>query len=320
MIRGPAEQFSPVFVTGASGFIGACLVRRLLDEGFAVHVLLREQFQAWRLREVLPRLHVHTGDIGDAGQVHAAVMAARPRAIYHLASYGAYESQADAQHILHTNVQGTRHLLEAGVAARVPLLVNAGSSSEYGFKTEPMRESDRLEPNSLYAVAKAAQTHLCLLPAYCARMATVVFRLFSVFGPWEQPSRLFPTLLRRARAGLPLEMVSPQTAHDFIYVDDVLDALLAVERLSALHGEVFNLGRGVQVCLPEVVELVLRTVESRSEVRWDAMPARHWDSTCWVADIAKARELLHWRPQTTLAQGIQRMAHWLATQGGDDGP
>src|ERR671938_597453 len=101
-------------------------------------------------------------------------------------------------------------------------------------------------------------------------MAVVVFRLFSVYGPWEEPTRLVPTMIRRARAGLPLEMVSPRTARDFVYVDDVLDALAGFGRLEGLSGEVINLGSGAQSTLAEVVELVREIVSSRSEVRWGA--------------------------------------------------
>jgi nucleoside-diphosphate-sugar epimerase len=319
MVRERAERFSPVFVTGASGFIGACLVRRLLDEGFDVHVLLREGFRPWRLREVLPRLHVHAGDVCDAPAVQRAIAQARPQTVYHLAAYGAYESQADAQRILNTNLLGTSHLLEASLAAGVRLFVSAGSSSEYGFKSEPMRESDRLEPNSVYAVAKAAQTHLCQLSSYSRAMATVAFRFFSVFGPWEEPTRLLPTLLRRAQAGLPLEMVSPEIAHDFIFIDDVLDAMLDLERLAAMHGEVFNLGSGVQTKLGALVELVRNTLSSRSEVRWGAMPHRRWDTTSWVADVTKARQQIGWTPRIALQEGVLRMIQWMATHGGEYG-
>lgn len=308
----------PVLVTGGAGFVGACLVRRLVDEGLAVHLLLREPQRAWRLRDILPRVRVHRADLRDAGAVDDALQASRPEVVYHLAAYGAYESQSDARIILETNVLGTSNLLSAGAAAGVELLVSTGSSSEYGFKSEAMRETDRLEPNSDYAVAKAAQTHLCQLQARRGSMAVTALRLFSVFGPWEEPSRLMPTLVSRAMAGLPLEMVAPQIARDFVYVDDVLDLLLDVERLRAASGEVFNVGSGVQTTLGALVALACRTLGSRSEVHWGAMRARQWDSCCWVADVAKTRRQLGWSPRVTLAEGILRMAQWIETRRDED--
>jgi nucleoside-diphosphate-sugar epimerase len=304
-------RFSPVLVTGGSGFIGAGLVRRLLGEGFEVHVLLRPEARLWRLSAVLDRLTVHRADLGDAAAVAEIVEQVRPAVVMHLAAYGAYESQADAHRILETTALGGHNLLSASVASRARLFVNAGSSSEYGYKNEPMRETDRLEPNSVYAVGKAAMTHLCsLLGRAQDETAIATLRLFSVYGPWEEPTRLFPTLLRRTRAGEPLEMVSPEIARDYVYVDDVLDAFLALPALASLHGDVVNIGSGVQTTLREVVEVVQDVLGRRTEVRWGAMPPRRWDTSCWQADPQKALARLGWRARHSLRDGVARLAAW----------
>jgi nucleoside-diphosphate-sugar epimerase len=143
----------------------------------------------------------------------------------------------------------------------------------------------------------------------------VTFRLFSVYGPWEEPTRLMPTLIRRARAGLPLEMTSRETARDFVHVDDVLDALVDVDRFPAASGEVLNLGTGIQSTLADVVDAVQAAVGSRSEVRWGGMPARHWDTDRWQADISRARDVLGWSPKLTLREGVARMAAWMSAEG-----
>ncbi len=307
-----ATRFSPVLVTGASGFIGACTVRRLLDDGFDVHVLLRPEARRWRLEGILDALTVHGADLLDDDAVAKAFAACRPRAVLHLAVHGAYSSQSDARSILRTTVLGTVNVLEAASACGARVIVNAGSSSEYGSKTAPMSERDRLEPNSIYSVGKAAQTHL--VSVFAGRReapAMATFRLFSTYGPWEEPTRLFPTLLRRARAGLPLEMVARGTARDFVYVDDVIDALVALDALDGLRGEVLNLGSGVQSTLENVVAAVQAALGTRSEVRWGAMPARPWDTNCWQADPSRAREVLGWSARTSLSDGVARMARWM---------
>jgi nucleoside-diphosphate-sugar epimerase len=315
-----AGSWDPVLVTGGSGFVGACAVHELAGRGHEVHVLLREPARAWRLATVRQRLHIHRADLLDAAATRAIVKAVRPRAVLHLAAHGAYERQADARAILQTNVLGTWNLLEAAAEFGVPLFVNTGSSSEYGFKAEPMRETDRLEPNSFYAVAKAAQTHLCSLIAQRTSMATVVFRLFSVYGPWEEPIRLIPTMIRQARAGLPLEMVAPDVARDFVYVDDVLSILLDFPRLVGLRGEVINLGTGKETSLREVVEEVTSLLDSPSPVRWGTMAPRQWDATHWSANSSKAARLLGWAPRHSLRQGLRKTAEWMKAVGDDYGP
>lgn len=327
-----SPRLESVLVTGASGFVGACAVRALLARGHGVHVLLRDPATAWRLRDLAPsplgtprregrgnrgEITVHRGDLRDVAAVENCLSAARPDVVLHLATHGAYESQADADAILSTNILGTQNLLAAAAASGAKLFVQTGSSSEYGFQSQSMRETDRLEPNSAYAVAKAAQTHLGQLHSSGA-MPVVCLRLFSVYGPWEEPTRLIPTLLREARAGRALALTSPETARDFVYVDDVVDALLDFRRLRGLGGEIVNLASGRETKLREVVAEVLRLSSSRSEVRWGAFPARAWDATNWSADVSKARALLGWTPRHALAHGLAKMAAWMRNNGGDD--
>ena len=311
-----------VFVSGGSGFIGACLVRRLVEEGREVHLLLREGARTWRLADLLgdSRLRIHRGDIVNGGAVRDALAVARPEVLIHLAGEGAYEDQNDPRRILQTNVLGTLGLLEAGRDVGVGLFVNAGSSSEYGFKREPLRESDRVEPNSYYAVGKVAQTHLCAHFSRTHDLPLVTFRFFSVYGPWVEPTRLIPALIRRGRAGLPLEMVSAETARDFVYVDDILDAVLGFDRLPGCRGEVYNLGSGLQSNMRDVVRAVQSAVGAGSEVHWGGYPARRWDTDVWVADPTLTREMLGWSPRYTLKDGIAKMAAWMNSVGDDYGP
>lgn len=308
-----------VLVTGGSGFVGACAVHALVRQGDSVSVLLREPAEAWRLKDVLDQCDVHIGDVRDADAVRACVSAVRPNVVMHLATRGAYEHQDDATSILTTNILGTLNLLEAAATCGTSLFVQTGSSSEYGFASEPMRETDRLVPNSLYAVAKAAQTHLGMLASKRGSMPVVTFRLFSVYGPWEEPTRLMPTLLRRARAGLPLELSSPQTARDFVYVDDVLDALLDFPKLAKLGGEVINIGSGHETTLRDVVGAVQRLFPGRMDVRWGAFPPRIWDTVRWSADVSKAERLLGWTPRHSLGHGLAKMSEWMRITGDDHG-
>lgn len=311
--------FEPILLTGASGFVGACVTRALLDSGRRPHVILRPQARPWRLETLEGRIQVHHADLEDAAAIQAILRAVRPHTVLHLATHGAYESQADVRAILRTNVLGTYNLLEASAEVGVRLFVNTGSSSEYGFKTAPMREEDRLEPNSFYAVAKAAQSHLCLFAARRWPMALAVFRLFSVYGPWEEPTRLIPTLIRRARAGLPLEMSQPDVARDFVFVDDVVEALLDFPAVARLQAPVINLGTGIQTSLGEVVTTLANMLGFQPEVHWGKFPARHWDTACWSADITRARQLLGWAPRHTLRQGLAKTASWMLARSAADG-
>jgi len=298
------------FVTGAAGFIGACLVRRLLADKKDVSILLKAGSKPWRLSGVLGRVRVFKGDLTDTGAVSRAVKKARPTVIYHLAAHGAYPFQKDAEKIIKTNVLGTWNLLRTCGEFDYRVFVNTGSSSEYGAKSTAMRETDLLEPNSYYAVAKSAQTLLCQHVARSQKRPIVTFRLFSVYGPFEEPTRLVPTLIRSCLKGRDLSMVSPQTARDFIFVEDVVDAYLRLGSLSKLSGDIINIGTGRQQRLKEAVSLVKTLTQSEVKVKWGAMPGRIWDTDKWVGNVEKSHRLIGWKAQTPFREGLKKTIAW----------
>jgi nucleoside-diphosphate-sugar epimerase len=167
-----------------------------------------------------------------------------------------------------------------------------------------------LEPNSYYAVAKSAQSLVCQHMARADRRPINTFRLFSVYGQYEEPSRLVPTLIRRCLQGRKLDMVSPDTARDFIHVDNVVAAYLQVGQLNLYCGEIFNIGTGVQSTMREVVRAVLQSTHTAVKVCWGSMPARSWDTETWLAEISKVRRLLKWSPHIGLVEGIVKTIDW----------
>jgi nucleoside-diphosphate-sugar epimerase len=240
-------------ITGAGGFVGANLVRALLARGDQPEGIVRPGGEAWRLDEVRAELPLIELDLGDADALAGAVVERRPEVLFHLAACGAYSWQQDLDAMLSINVRATETLLGAAreVGARV---VHAGSSSEYGQRDGATSELDRLEPNSHYAVTKAAATHLCRLAAATHRQVAVTLRLYSIYGPYEEPTRLIPTLIAHGLRGTLPPLVSPTTARDFVYVDDAVDALLAIAQSSPHPGSIYNLCSGVQTTMATVVE------------------------------------------------------------------
>ncbi len=297
-------------VTGAAGFVGANVCRRLVDNDCAVHAIVAPGSDTWRLRELEGQLHLRRIDVCDGEGISRAVRDIRPSVIYHLATYGAYPFQSNPERIILTNVLGLWNLLNACNEVGYELFVNTGSSSEYGEKRHAMRETDLLEPNSFYAVAKASQTLLSQQVAESPDLPIVTLRLFSVYGPYEERTRLIPTLIMSALEGRPIDMVSPETCRDFIHTEDVVDAYLLIDELKRHPKETFNIGTGVQTSMREIVATTAARHGREIDARWGAMEARPWDTSTWVADISKARRMLGWQPKVSLAEGIDRCLEW----------
>ena len=304
-------------VTGAAGFVGANLTRRLLQQGGAVHLLLRPGRDRWRIADLADQVQIHDADLADREAVRRVLREARPEQVFHLAAYGTYSTQQDPECMVRTNLLGTTTLLDASADAGVAAFVYTGSSSEYGFKRTPASESDLLAPNSQYAITKAAATHYCQHLARHRDLHAVTLRLYSIYGPWEDRSRLMPVLLTHAlRGGWP-SLAASASAHDFVYVDDAVDAILtAASRRSVPRGAVYNVCTGVETSLADVVTEIRQILDVRAAPQWDTMPARSWDTDRWVgAPDAIARDL-GWRAVTALRAGLQSTIAWLQADAG----
>jgi len=296
-------------LTGASGFVGANLTRRLLHDGHEVHALLRPEHQPWRLGDVTS-LHRHSVDLTNPGEVQQAVRRIRPDWVFHLAAYGAYSSQTGFSRMVDINLNGTVSLLDACAETGVEAFIYTGSSSEYGYKDHPAREDELLEPNSHYAITKAAATHYCQFVARKHDVNAIAVRLYSIYGPYEDPSRLLPTLIDHGLRGILPPLVSPATARDFVYVDDAVDALICLAQSSPRRGAVYNLCTGVQTSLATVVETARTLMRIPVEPVWSSMPQRSWDTDIWVGSPAAMETEIGWRASIDFTTGLRRMIDW----------
>jgi nucleoside-diphosphate-sugar epimerase len=299
-------------VTGAGGFIGAALVRRLLSDGHPVTALVRPGSDGWRLKDVHDEVRLVDVDLRDRDAVGDAVREVGPEWVFHLAAHGAYSWQDDPAAIVETGVLGTLAVLEAAVAAGARAIVNAGSSSEYGLKSHPPSEGEATAPNSAYAVAKAAATMYGRWLARERGQAVTTLRLYSIYGPWEEPRRLMPTLVSRALQGTLPPLVDPSIARDFVHVDDACDAFLAAARAAEpAVGRIYNVASGSQTTLGQLVELARSLFGVAEEPEWGTYEARSWDTNTWVGDPALIAAELGWSARRSLRDGLMQFADWM---------
>lgn len=310
------ESRKRILLTGSTGFIGANLAHRLVRDGHEVHLLVRpaEMDTRWRLSSIWSDCSIHTVELRQQERVEEIVTAVDPQWVFHLAAYGAYSSQRDVQRIVTTNYNGLVNLVEACLKTGFEAFVNAGTSSEYGWQDHAPVESELAEPNSHYAATKAAATTYCRFVAQQHQRNVSTLRLYSVFGPWEDPTRLIPTLVLRGLQGELPPLVSPTIARDYVYVDDVVDAFISVARTSVYDpGAIFNVGTGVQTTLEGLVEQVRTQFRITADPVWGSMPNRDWDTDIWVCDPTNIQEAIGWKPAYDVEQGLRELARWMTS-------
>jgi nucleoside-diphosphate-sugar epimerase len=299
-------------VTGAGGFLGANLVRALLARHAEVHALVRPGAATDRLAELDGRLRVWRAELGADDAVEAVVAAVRPSFVFHLAARGGHPADRDARlAALRTDVLGTAQLLEALAAHPCRRVVHVGSSLEYGPRSEPLHEEMALAPTTFRGAGKAAAAQVALGHARATGAPLVLLRPFSVYGPWEQPGRLVPTLLRAALGDGRVDLTAPCVRRDLVYVEDVAEACLLACAAPDAVGQAINVGSGRQWSNEEVAAAVERVTGRRLEIRTGRHPASPADTAHWVADPARAARLLGWSARHSLADGLARTLAWL---------
>jgi nucleoside-diphosphate-sugar epimerase len=299
-----------VLITGGTGFIGASLARDLITGGHEVHLLARSEAGLWRLEGLHGRFALHRADLRDASAVREAVRGARPDTVFHAAAHGTMPGRHDRQAVLASNLLGTANLLDALEGCDYQRLVHVGSSSEYGHVDRPMREDDRLLPRTDYGVGKAAATLLCQAEALRGRPVCTV-RVFSAYGPWEDPSRLASHVLDCCRRGVRPGVTAGRQPRDFVYIDDVINLLKAAASHPDAPGEVLHAGTGRRQTVRDLVEAALAVCTGgRLAAEYGAAPARPDEPATWVADIAHTTAAVGWRPAHGLEAGVRRMWAW----------
>ncbi|MDE2001734.1 MAG: NAD-dependent epimerase/dehydratase family protein [Patescibacteria group bacterium] len=301
----------PIVITGASGFIGSNLVRRMAESRSDIHAFIRSGSDLWRLADLLPKITVHSIDLTDRRDVFDRIRIIKPKTVFHAAAHGVHSFQKDSDKIGAVNLRGTKNILDASIKSGFEIFINTGSSSEYGLKNEPMKETDSLEPRSPYAISKAAATAYCQNMSSLMKLPIITLRPFSVYGPYEAPTKFIPTLLNALLGNTCPPLASPGIARDYIFIDDLVDAYLTASLRPDLGGEIFNIGSGKQTTLKEVVELAIRLTGADIKPKWGTMKPGEWDATVWQADISKAKSMLRWRPKNTLEEGLIKTINWM---------
>lgn len=286
-------------LTGASGFVGAALTRRLLADGWDVHLLLREGSSAAGLPPESARLRLHRHD-GGTLQLIEIMRAAAPQAVFHLASlFLAAHKPEDVERLIHSNLLFSTQIAEAMAACGVKHLVNTGTSWEH-------YEDAAYNPVCLYAATKQAFSALLRYYVECHGLRVVTLKLFDTYGAGDRRPKMLNLLKRVALEGTPLGMSPGEQLVDLVYIDDVMDAfMLAYEQLAdgtqRNAMEEYGVSSGKPLALRDIAALYARVSGLPLAIEWGGRPYRErevmvpWQSHHGVPG---------WRPKVDLASGL----------------
>jgi UDP-glucose 4-epimerase len=306
-----------VLVTGAAGFIGSHLSRRLLREG--AHVIGVDSFTDYYPRWIKERnIAPLAGDRDFEFLPHDLLgidldrLLSRVEVVYHLAAQaGVRSSWGESFSVyIQQNIQSTQKLLEAAKGKPLSRFVYASSSSVYGLTpTLPMTEKSLLYPLSPYGVTKLAAEQLSFLYFQNYAVPTVSLRFFTVYGPGQRPDMAFHKFFKSIAESRPVVIYGDgEQTRDFTFVEDIVEACLAASRLGR-PGEVYNVGGGHREKMNDLLPLLEQTSGKTIDVRREGR--QKGDVAHTHADIRKAREELGFSPRTALEEGLRQEWDWV---------
>ena len=324
-----------ILVTGAAGFIGFHLARRLLADGHEVAGLdgMTRYYDPALKQARLARLTAHNGFgfdevmLQDMPALTTAFERAAPHVVVHLAAQaGVRYSLENPRAYVDANLVGTFNVLELAKAAKVRHLLLASTSSIYGASEKrPFEELDRADyPLTLYAASKKAGELMSHSVSHLADLPTTAFRFFTVYGPWGRPDMAPWRFAEAIAAGRPIEVYGTDIWRDFTYVDDLVEAIVRLIPLPPEKGapvgpmdslspvapwRVVNIGRGEPVRLTDLIAAIETSLGKRAERRQLPMQAGDVPLTFAGAELLQA--LTGYRPSTPLAEGVAAFCDWL---------
>jgi len=291
-----------VLVTGATGFIGRLLARRLTEAGADAWAAVYPDDPPQQARALPTGTNRFPLDVTRPDALSQAIDRHQPRFVFHLAAVGVTNPAVDAATALQVNVGGTVGLLEALRNRGIERVVLAGTSHEYGAR----ETKEGLDPFNFYAASKVAAWAFARAYWRAFDLPVVVARPFQVYGPGQPEHALIPSAFRAALGGEDFPLTPGEQQRDFVFVEDVVGGLMAVAAAQGIEGESVDLGTGKTYSVGEIVERIWQMTAAQGRMLVGALPYRPAEVMCLVASAGRTARLTGWRATTSLEQGLRQ--------------
>ncbi len=294
-----------IFVTGASGFIGAAVSRALIGRGYKVAAMVRPDAHPWRLAGLQSSITFVTGDLHDRSSYEDGLAAFAPDAVIHLGWKGVRRDSCNDPDQVRVNVTGSVDLFHAAQRAGCGAFVGAGSQAEYDHSHGPVTENSPTRPASLYGAAKLATHDLLSHLAKVHGMRFAWLRVFSIYGPQDDPSTLISYLIKELLHRRRPRVSWGDHLWDYLYIEDAADAFVTAALVRAQG--VFNVASGCAVPLRETITMIRDLIDPDLPIGFgEAQSAAARPLYCSVDHLRG----LGWEPRTPLLEGLQHTINW----------
>lgn len=309
-----------VLVTGAGGFIASHLVERLVSEGAQVRAFTRynSRNDVGMLRlippDVFSELEVVLGDLRDVEAVRSAVRGVDT--VFHLGALIAIPySYVHPREVIETNVMGTVNVLMAARDFEVRRVIHTSTSEVYGTaQYTPIDEAHPLQGQSPYSASKIGADKIAESFYRSFNLPVVTLRPFNTYGPRQSTRAVIPTIITQALTRDVVKLGSLEPSRDFTFVTDTANGFMCVAKAENVLGQEINLGNDNTIRIADLVEKILGILGKTPKVMVDTQRIRPEKSEVlklWASN-QKAQELIGWKPQVSLDQGLRLTSEWIS--------
>ncbi len=312
----PRTSISPLpqlVIAGASGFIGAAIVQRAVENDWpAPIVILRSDSQPARLKSLLSRCKVFRSENLNNRPTLERLVGFQPQVWMQVGWQGVFGKDRDDARQLTTNLPLVLRSLELARAAGCRKWIGFGSQAEYGRYAEPIAESFHARPHTVYGAAKLAALWASSAYAQATALDHCWLRVFSTYGPSDEPHWLIPHIIGSLQRGLAPKLTPCEQIWDYLYVEDAADAALAAAASGATG--VFNVASGRGVPLKEIVTKIVSAMTPNQGVEFGGLSYAENQVFHLVGDITKLTSATGWVPRVPLDEGLRRTIAYFSSR------
>ena len=299
-----------LLIIGGTGFIGKHLTCAAVKSGFQTIVLSLNEPN--RENKVKGALYLQA-DLTNFNDLSNRLSNIDIKFVINLSGYIDHCSfSAGGDSVIDSHFTGVKNIVKVLDWGKLKRFIQIGSSDEYGNLQAPQNETMRESPISPYSFGKVASTQLLQMLNRTEGFPAVILRLFLVYGPSQDHKRFLPQVIRGCISGKSFPTSLGEQIRDFCYVDDVTKGVLMALMQDGINGEVINIASGVPVTIRKVTETVKGLI-GQGDPLFGQIPYRRKENMTLYADISKANNVLNWKPEITLEDGILRTINFYRT-------
>ena len=294
-------QNKRVLITGASGFIGRHLLHQLRTYGSHISTISRNYC------DFPQEIEQFAIDIKDTHAISKCIHNCQPEYIFHLAAYKERNENIPAFYTaIETNIIGSLNIFSAAKeVSSVQSIVTIGTAEEYGNNIPPFDERFRESPVTPYSFSKVCVSHMGELFSHLYNLPVIIVRPTLAYGPGQGTDMFLPSLITSLLENKPFDMTSGEQTRDFVYVADLVEALILASGNTNAQGKIINIGSRVPIKLADIAEKIEKMIGKKDLVKLGKKPYRINEVMEYYVDLKKAEDILGWKAKTSIEEGLK---------------